>query len=233
MTEASAREAKVRKEYDDFAYIVSHDLSASLRHIKTFTRLLIAEHQETLSDEEKEYVYFLEQGLHNLEEMQNALLIFSRLNTRAAPLEPCDCNEIARNALKKLSGVIQKTDPIINTADLPTVMADAGQLSTLFYNILENALKFRAEDGPAPEITIDSQKIGSAWQFTITDNGIGIEEAFLGDVFRMFRRLHPNTYPGIGAGLTICKKIVERHDGKIHLEPAKDKGISVIFTLPA
>ncbi len=222
----------IAKEYEDFAYIVSHDLNAPLRHVKEFTRLLVGPRKDNLTEEEQLYISFLEKSLDKLEDMQHALLTFSRLNTRAGPMEKTDFNKSVAMALQELNDVINTYFPALECGDLPTVMAEAKQIQMLFYHLLENALKFHEEDTLKRKIAITATDQGDTWLFEIRDNGIGIAEDYQEQVFRLFRRLNPEHYPGIGAGLTIARKIVQRHGGEILIESEPGKGTGVFFTLP-
>lgn len=224
------RTVLIAKEYEDFAYIVSHDLNAPLRHVTEFTRLLIGSRHDGLNDEEREYVGILEKSLQRLGDMQQALLTFSRLNTRAGPLRETDCNEIVAKVLGEMDDVINEHYPAIECGDLPVVMADAQQLTILFANLIGNALKFH--DGlKKRKVSISAEDQGDIHLFRIADNGIGIDPQYHDVIFRMFRRLNADKYPGVGAGLTIAQKIVQRHGGEILIESKPDEGTSVFFSV--
>lgn len=222
---------QIIREYEDFAYIVSHDLNAPLRHVKEFTRLLIGMRQHNLNEEEKDYVHFLEQSLHKLDDMQRALLTFSRLNTHTGPLRETNFNHAVNAALKDLKNIMDEYDPLFNCADLPALVADPIQIQLLFFHLIENALKFHDSDKKR-RISIHATDQGKSWLFEIKDNGIGIPKKDYEEVFRMFKQLEPGKYPGTGAGLTIARKIVQRHGGEIFIESEMDDGTSVFFRLP-
>ena len=223
--------ALVIKEYEDFAYIVSHDLNAPLRHVKEFTRLLIGS-RKNLNEQEKEYVEYLEKSLRKLEDMQHALLMFSRLNTQAGSLKETNFNHALSLALEELEDVINTSFPAFECEDLPTTMAESKQIQLLFYHLIDNALKFHKEDAQKRKVSISATDQGDTWLFEIRDNGIGIEQEYHEEIFRMFRRLAPDKYPGIGAGLTIAHKIVQRHDGEMIIESEPGEGTSVFFSIP-
>lgn len=221
---------RIAKEYNDFAYIVSHDLNAPLRHIKEFTRLLIGGRKDQLTEEEQEYVEFLEKSLSRIDGMQKALLTFSRLNTRSGPLEETDCNDIVVNALHELSDMVDKHAPVIEHGQLPIITAEPKQLHLLFVNLIDNALKFH-DGSKERQVTINATDQKDAWLFEIKDNGIGIAEEHHEKVFLMFRRLNPDKYTGIGTGLTIARKITQHHGGDIHIESEPGKGTSLFFSI--
>jgi light-regulated signal transduction histidine kinase (bacteriophytochrome) len=221
----------IEKEYEDFAYIVSHDLSAPLRHVKEFTRLLIGGRKEKLSYEEQEYISFLEKSLKKLDDMQEALLTFSRLSTRAGPIRKINCNEIIANALRTLEHKIEATSPIIEYSKLPAINGDAQQIELLFFHLIDNAIKFHDELSTFRKISISALDQGEIWLFEIKDNGIGIPEPHHEEIFKMFRRLNPEEFDGVGAGLAIALKIIRRHGGEILVESTPENGTSVFFSL--
>ena len=135
-------------------------------------------------------------------------------------------------ALSSLTVAIEESGAAVTSDALPTVMADASQLAQVFQNLIGNALKFRAE-GRRPEIRVTARREADEWVFAVADNGIGIEPQYFERIFRMFQRLHTRArYPGTGIGLAICKKIVERHGGRIWLESRPEGGTTFFFTLP-
>lgn len=223
---------QIAREYQDFAYIVSHDLNAPLRHVKEFTRLLIGGRIENLTEEEQEYVRFLEQSLAKLDDMQMALLTFSRLNTHAGEMREVDFNKAVAAAISELGDVINLHQPVIEYDNLPTINAEPRQIELLFLNLVDNALKFHTSDTPKRKVSLTAMDKGENWLFEVKDNGIGIDEKFHNEVFRMFKRLKPDRYPGIGAGLTNARKIVQRHNGDVMIKSEPGAGTSVLFSLP-
>ncbi|MCB1563677.1 MAG: hypothetical protein KDJ75_08900 [Alphaproteobacteria bacterium] len=222
---------RIAKEYEDFAYIVSHDLNTPLRHIKEFTRLLVAGRKENLTVEEQEYVEFLERSLSKLDDMQRALLTFSRLNTRSNPSCDVDCNEVVGDVLRELADIVSAYAPEIKCGELPIVYMDPKQLHLLFFHLIDNALKFHEDDTPKRKIEINATDQEDMWLFEVRDNGIGIAEQYHDEIFRLFRRLNPDQYSGIGAGLTIAQKIVHRFGGEILIESEPEQGTSVFFSI--
>jgi len=223
----------IQKEYEDFAYIVLHDLNAPLRHIREFTRLLLeARPTEDISQDEQEYAAMLNLALTRLDNMQHGLLSFSRINTADQKFEHINLNHIVQNAKDALEGDIVDANVSFQSDDLPAINGDAKQLYTLFYNLLDNAIKFHKEDS-RPKINIKVSEESENYIFEIRDNGIGIAEDLCEDVFRIFRKLHAgDQYAGNGMGLTLAQKIIERHSGKIWIDSHLDKGTSVFFSLP-
>lgn len=224
------QEDDITKEYEDFAYIVSHDLSAPLRHVKEFTRLLIGGRKENLTEEEQEYVAFLEKSLCKIEDMQKALLTFSRLNSRAGPLRQTNLNHAVEAALKEIDDT-NAYRPSVEYDNLPTIIADQKQIELLFFHLIDNALKFHRDDTAHRTVSITASDQGDVWMFGFKDNGIGIAKEYHEEVLRMFRRLNPDKYKGIGAGLTIARKIVRRHGGEMQIESEENKGTNVLFTI--
>lgn len=223
---------RLEKEYQDFAYIVSHDLRAPLRHVKEFTNLLIGSREENLSAEDKEYLFFLNRSLEKIDDMQKALLSFSRLNTRAEEREYVDLNQVIDNVLLELGITQIPNDIIFEKGDLPVVLAEKKQMNLLFFSLIDNALKFHSDETTLKKISISVKDEDGVWVFEISDNGIGIDPQFHDLIFRFFQRLEPNRYPGIGAGLSISKKIIELHGGEILIESSLGKGTEVCFFLP-
>lgn len=222
----------ISKEFEDFAYIVSHDLNAPLRHIREFTRLLIESHPEAANADQQEYIDFLEMSLDKICKMQEALLVFSRLNTQAGEMKPSDCNLLVSSALNYLEADIKRSGAQVNVYDMPVVNGDTKQLQALFTNLIDNAIKFhQPEQGSTVTITAGRDK--DEHVFKISDTGIGIAPEYYDEIFRFFRRLNVSRFSGVGAGLPICKKIVQRHNGNIWIESALGRGTSVFFTLPA
>lgn len=220
------------EEYQEFVYIVSHDLKAPLRHIREFTRLLIDARTAPLSAEETEYVEFLERSLRRLDQMQEALLTFSRLSTRVGPERKIDCNALVSQTLEDLKGTISTHKVEIDCAPLPNILAEPQQFQLLFYHLIDNALKFHKALGPRT-VQIRTRDDKDRLIFEVRDNGLGIAPEHHQEVFKLFRRLHAgDEYPGIGAGLTLAQKIVQRHSGTLWIDSQIGAGTAVLFSLP-
>jgi light-regulated signal transduction histidine kinase (bacteriophytochrome) len=221
------------KEFRDFAFIISHDLNAPLRAIIGFSEILTEQYGNLLDDEGKEYLSLIYHNGKRAQIMLDGLLQYSRLNTMAKPLHVADSNSIAKDCLIVLDGQIASSRAHVEIGPLPKVKVDAEQLMQLFLILLDNALKFHTPGTP-PHIAITAEDKEIFYEFCIQDNGIGIESAYHERVFDLFRRLHrEEDYPGIGMGLAMAKKIVERHGGAIHISSEPGQGSRVYFTLPA
>ncbi len=223
---------QIVQDYADFAYIVSHDLGAPLRHVREFTRLLIDARKDGLSPEEEAYVEFLESSLQKIEGMKRALLMFSRLDTRAEPYRAIPLNDVVSAALQELEDVMHAYRPDIICGVLPTLVVEPKQIQCLFYHLIDNALKFHRGKTDPRRIFLSATERDDTWCFEIRDNGIGIAREYHEEVFRLFKRLEPDAYCGIGAGLTFARKIVRRHGGEIWIDSeGEENGTSVSFSL--
>lgn len=221
------------RELEEFAYIVSHDLQQPLQTITGFAELLLALKSEiNLEQEAQEYVApILDEGIRMQELIQN-LLEYSRAGTKKRNFEPTDCQEILRKSLGHLHGAIEESRAIITSEPLPIVKGDRIQIGQLLQNLIGNGIKYQRPN-IQPKIVISVQEKPEEWLFRVEDNGIGIKPEHFDRIFQVFQRLHTHQdYPGSGVGLAICKKIVERHQGKIWLESEWGVGTTFYFTLP-
>jgi PAS domain S-box-containing protein len=219
------------RELQDFAYIVSHDLQAPLRAVRGFAELLHGRVKDQFDEEANELMGYIIESARHMQDLIKSLLDYSRVQTRGKPLEPTDAAAAVRQAVSHLRLEIEDTSAVVTLGDLPTVMADHTQLVQVFQNLIDNAIKFR-RDGP-PRIHVQAEKQGGEWLFSVRDNGIGIPPDHVQRIFGVFKRLHlREEYPGIGVGLAICKRIVERHGGRIWVESEVGQGSVFYFTLP-
>jgi len=220
------------EELERFAYVASHDLQEPLRTVTSYVQLLERRYGAVLDDEGREFVGFAVDGAKRMQSLIQDLLAFSRVGTRGAALEPTDADAVADAALESLRAAIEEAGAVISRDPLPTVLADAAQLRQLFVNLIGNALKFRGEERPV--VHLGAQQQGGTWRLSVRDNGIGIQEEYFERIFVIFQRLQERErYPGTGIGLAICKKIVERHGGRIWVGSTPGEGSDFIFTLPA
>jgi PAS domain S-box-containing protein len=221
------------RELEQFAYAVSHDLQAPLRTISGFLNLLAKRYRGQLDDRGEEYIERIMNADQRMQAMIQALLNLSRVESRGEPLAPTDVETILAHARLALDHAIETSGAEISHDPLPTVSADATQLTQVFQNLIANAIKFRREDVP-PRIHVSAERRGDEWVFSVADNGIGIDPAQADRIFQVFQRLHTEEeYPGIGIGLALCKRIVERHGGRIWVAAAPGEGATFKFTLPA
>lgn len=219
------------KELEQFAYVASHDLQEPLRMVSSYTQLLAQRYENQLDEKANLFIHYAVDGAVRMQSLINDLLMFSRIGTRGKPLEPVDAHAVLGQAISVLKINIDEAKAIITNDQLPEVRADASQLVQLFQNLIGNAVKFRGEEYPNVHIT--ATDAGREWLFSVRDNGIGIDRQYADKIFIIFQRLHTKEeYSGSGIGLAICKKIVERHGGRIWFESEPGKGATFFFTIP-
>ncbi len=218
------------RELQQFAYIISHDLQEPLRMISSYLELIERRYKNKLDKDADDFINFAIDGALRLKNMIDDLLVYSRVETRGKEFLPVNCERVLEGALSNLQIMIQETKAKITHSQLPTVMADESQLIELFQNLINNAIKFRAAEIPIIDIT--AQHIGNEWQFSVRDNGIGVDPENKDNIFMIFKRFVGKEYPGTGIGLAVCKRIVERHKGRIWVESELGKGSTFYFTIP-
>jgi len=224
--------ARSNAELEQFAYVASHDLQEPLRMIANYTQLLAERYRGKLDEQADKYIAYSVDGATRMQALIQDLLRFSRLGNQQIEPRTTECRAVVEQALKNLQTAILESGAAVNWNDLPVVLADPAQLTQVFQNLIANAIKFHGVE--TPMIQIDSEKKEHEWVFAVTDNGIGIPAESWQDIFVIFRRLHTRTeYAGNGIGLSICKKIIERHGGKIWIEAQAKPGCRFKFTLPS
>jgi len=224
--------ARSNAELQQFAYVASHDLQEPLRAVASCVQLLKKRYEGRLDARADEFILHTVEGTKRMQALITDLLAYSRVGTHRQPFEPVDCGEIVEESLANLAVAIQESGATVTHDPLPTVMADPTHLTQVFQNLIGNALKFRAESRK-PQIRLTAKNEAGEWIFAVSDNGIGIEPQYFERIFRVFQRLHTRTsYPGTGIGLAICKKIVDRHGGRIWIESQPDQGSTFYFSLP-
>jgi PAS domain S-box-containing protein len=219
------------KELETFAYVASHDLQEPLRMIASYVTLLARRYKGKLDDEADDFIYFAVDGAKRMQQLINDLLAYSRIKTRGGNFEPTNCNDVLSDALANLNFTIEDNNALITRDSLPTVTVDKIQIRQLYQNLISNAVKFRSES--APRVHVAAEQVENEWVFSVHDNGIGIDPQYNDRIFEVFQRLHGREhYTGTGIGLAICKKIVERHDGRIWVKSEPGKGSTFYFTIP-
>ena len=248
------------KELEQFAYVASHDLQEPLRMVSSYTQLLARRYQDQLDADANDFINFAVDGANRMQHLINDLLAYSRVGTRGKPFETTYCEMVVDQVLDNLRLAIEDSGAVITHDPLPTVMADDAQLAQLFQNLIANAIKFHGDQPPRIHVGVErlpplesGERVlsgstelaevlskgtaeggrGGGWQFSVRDNGIGIEPQYHERIFVIFQRLHGREeYPGTGIGLAICKRIVERHGGRIWMESEPGKGSTFYFTIP-
>jgi len=219
------------KELEQFAYVASHDLQEPLRMIASYTQLLAQRYEGQLDAKAKKYIDYAVDGAVRMQRLINDLLSFSRIGTRGKPLEPTDAQAVLSEALHNLAAAIEESRAMVTNDELPKVRADASQLVLVFQNLIGNAIKFHGQEKPRVHIAAVDQ--AGEWIFSVRDNGIGIDSQYADRIFVIFQRLHTREeYPGTGIGLAVCKRIVERHGGRIWFESEAGKGSTFFFSIP-
>jgi signal transduction histidine kinase len=231
--ERQAELARSNAELEQFASIASHDLQEPLRMVSSYTQLLRRRYADKLDAEANEFIGYAVDGAKRMQLLIIDLLQFSRIASRAKPMEPVDLELALDDTLKDLEVRIEDCSGTVTHDPLPTVRADPVQIRQLLLNLIGNGLKFQPLGGK-PAVRLSASCEGRLWRFGVRDNGIGIDPQYFKNLFQIFKRLHTSTeYPGTGIGLALCKKIVERHGGRIWLESALGQGSTFFFTLPA
>jgi signal transduction histidine kinase len=224
--------SRSNRDLEQFAYVASHHLQEPLRVVMANTDLLAQRYRGRLDEQADKYIEHTLDGVRRMHGLIQDLLAFSRSAWQEAALRNTDCNEAVAQAMKNLPAAILESGATIKYEALPRLMANGSQLRQVFQALIGNAIRFRSPE--APVIEISAEKQGAEWMLSVADNGIGIPTEHAEDIFVIFHRLHaPSEYSGNGIGLSICKKIVERHGGNITATPRAGGGTIFKFTLPA
>jgi PAS domain S-box-containing protein len=220
------------EELERFAYVASHDLQEPLRTVASYVQLLERRYADKLDADANDFIGFAVEGAKRMQRLIDDLLAFSRVGTLGGALIPIAADLPVDASIENLGAAIAESDAVIERAALPVVLGDATQLRLLFTNLIGNAIKFRGAERVT--VRISAVRDGSFWRLSVSDNGIGIAPEYFDRIFVIFQRLHlREEFAGTGIGLAICKKIVERHGGRIWVESEPGKGSTFSFTLRA
>jgi PAS domain S-box-containing protein len=220
-------------ELAEFAYVASHDLSEPLRMVSSYLQLLRRRHGAELSPEADEFVGQAVDGAMRMRALIEDLLAYSRAGRSERPAEPVDLDALVASIAPTVIAAHAEPRPVVEWGELPTVPGEAAQLAQLLQNLISNGVKFVAA-GTVPYVSVTAERESACWRLAVEDNGIGIEPRYAERIFGMFQRLHTReAYPGTGIGLAIARKVVERHGGRMWVEPRSGGGTRFVFTLPA
>jgi signal transduction histidine kinase len=230
LEESVAELGRSNADLQQFAYVASHDLQEPLRMVSSYTQLIARRYKGKLDADADEFIAFAVDGANRMQRLILDLLAYSRVNTAGRQFEPTAMETVLKAALNNLTNAVKESQAVITHDPLPAVMGDDKQLAQLFQNLLSNAVKFGGAQ--PPRIHISAKQTDGEWLFSVRDHGIGLDPQYADRIFVIFQRLHTRAeYPGTGIGLAICKKIVERHGGRIWVESELGKGATFYFTL--
>ncbi len=229
--ERTAELARSNAELEQFAYIASHDLQEPLRMISSYVQLLARRYKGRLDRDADEFIDFASEGALRMQRLINDLLAYSRVGTRGKSFEEVNLEAVLARALENLQLAIKEKKATVTHDPMPLAYGDSGQLTQVFQNLIDNAVKFAGEH--LPRVHISSRFEGGECVCSVQDNGIGIAAEYVHRIFLLFQRLHTRKeYPGTGIGLAICKRIIERHGGKIWVESQPNQGSTFYFAIP-
>ncbi|MFZ1983227.1 MAG: ATP-binding protein [Desulfatitalea sp.] len=235
--EREAALAALKRSNEDlqrFAYVASHDLQEPLRMVSSYTSLLAERYAAQLDDQARKYIRYAVDGALRMQTLIRDLLTLSRVETRGAGLQTVEAGPALNKAIANLKAMIDETGAKISNDPLPRVQADEAQMTAVFQNLMHNSLKFRRATPPHIHVSAAADREAGGWRFAVQDDGIGIDAQYADKIFVIFKRLHTQAeYPGTGIGLALCKRIIERHRGRIWLESVPGQGTTFYFTLPA
>jgi signal transduction histidine kinase len=223
--------SRMNEELRQFAYVASHDLQEPLRTVASYAQLLARRYRGKLDKDADEFIEYMVGGVTRMHTLLNDMLAYSRVTeSKDRPLAPANLNAVVQSAIMNLDLTISENHADVHVDALPTVPGDEIQLTQVFQNLISNAIKYKADE--PPRVSITSSEGVDEWVISISDNGIGIDPQYADRIFGIFKRLHGRELPGTGMGLAICKRIIERHNGRIWVEPNSDQGSKFCFTLP-
>ncbi|MDA1192128.1 MAG: ATP-binding protein [Candidatus Poribacteria bacterium] len=231
LVEANRELTRSNTELRMFAYIASHDLKEPVRMVSLNCQMLGRRYQDRLDDDGRTMIRFASEGAKRMQQLIDSLLAYSRVDTQGGAFTENDLNVIVNQAIADLGVAIEESGATVTHDDLPTFVADGVQIRQMMQNLIGNAIKFRGSR--LPEVHVSGGRTDDGWHVSVRDNGIGIAEQYYERIFMIFQRLHRREeYPGTGAGLAICKRVVERHGGRIWVESTPGEGSTFHFTIP-
>lgn len=231
LRETAAELMRSNDELSQFAYIVSHDLQEPLRMVASFLQLLEKRYEAVFDADGRKFIRFAVDGAKRMQSLIQDLLSLSRVQTQAKPATSTDCAQLFRNVMENLQIAVAEAKATVTCDRLPVIVADGTQIAQIIQNLIDNALKFRGTE--AVKIHVGAIRRKDGWEFSVSDNGIGIEPEFYDRVFGIFQRLHSSAaFPGTGIGLAVCKKIVELHSGRIWVQSKPGSGATFFFAIP-
>jgi PAS domain S-box-containing protein len=235
LRQTSAELARSNADLQQFASVASHDLQEPLRMVASYLQLLEKRYRGQLSPEADEFIRFAVDGAKRMDALIKGLLAYARIGAKPKPFEPIACEAVLERALANLEIALEESGATVTHGPLPAVTGDPLLLTQLFQNLIANAIKFRRQEPPRVHVAAEPLPgpPPPAWVFSVCDNGIGIERQYFERIFGLFQRLHSREqYPGTGLGLAVCKRIVERHGGRIWIESTPGVGTTFFFSLP-
>lgn len=219
------------RELEQFAYVASHDLQEPLRHISIYLELLSKHYTNKLNEEAQEFVRIAIASARRMKNLVEDLQVFSQTGQEELKYAPTDCQLLVSKTIASLQPLVEETHAEITRGFLPIIVANEFLIQQVFQNVIHNALKFHSDK--APRIDISCEERETEWEFSVKDNGIGLEKQYADRIFLIFQRLHsPEKYPGTGIGLAICKRIIERYRGSIWVKSEPGEGCCFFFTVP-
>jgi light-regulated signal transduction histidine kinase (bacteriophytochrome) len=219
------------KELEEFAYVASHDLKEPLRMVVSYMQLLERRYKGQLDEKADKFIGYAVDGAMRMQKLISALLDYSRVGRVNGDFETVDCNALIERIAGDLSASVSETNARITYSDLPEVQAAPALLSQLLQNLVANGLKYCTD--PAPLVHVSAERGHCEWVFSVRDNGIGIPPEHHERIFKIFQRLHTrDEFQGTGIGLSVCKKAVEYHHGRIWVESGHGLGSTFFFTIP-
>jgi PAS domain S-box-containing protein len=232
--EQKEREEELRQANEDlqqFAYSASHDLQEPIRNVAVYSEIVAKRYNDLLDADGRQFLGFLTEGGRRLATLINDLLTYTRVGVIDGNMTPVDSSTALQHALSSLAEAIRENGATVTCDTLPQVYMSESHLQQVFQNLIGNALKYRTAD--PPQIHISAARLGTAWRFSVKDNGIGIDPHYKEVIFGVFKRLHRDQkYSGTGIGLAICQRVVERYGGRIWVESSPGQGATFFFTVP-